>query len=383
MNNPTNNSRSDSQDADTSRVLDEISRSTAAAKPRRASRNGVWSVLMSLLLIPTIAALVWLAMQQRDLSNTLVSLQQDHQQLADALSESEQALDVFRRTTTEQLSEQQSERLTRQSLADESSIERLRSQFTRDVEQLNSEVASLQRQLAAVQNRDVHLRYTEVDYLLRLANRKLMLEADVTSALVLVNDADAILAQVDSTMGNTLRSRLAEDIRALRAVSLPQTGDIHTRLAELISDVQALTVIDTYRDARQNRVSASPDQSDEQTGYLAVVLDVLQNIFVLRQWREPPAEQFSPQREALVKNSLRLQLEQAQLALLLGDGALFIASLQSGRDLLDQHFADGAAAVQEIQRELDALSQIQLRPELPDLTSTLTIARQLSGAPGI
>lgn len=371
---------------DTASVLDEISRSTSAAKPRRSRRIGAWSVvLLLLLLIPSVAALGWLALQQQDLTDTVTTLQQEQRQLATGLSGSLQQLEEFQQTTAEQLSEWQDNSLAVQSLTDQSSIERLRSQFTRDIERLNSEIVSLQRQLAAVQNRDVHLRYTEVDYLLRLAHRKLTLETDTGSALVLINDADAILAQVDSTMGNTLRDRIADDVRALRAVSLPDPGDTHQRLGNLINSVQSLSIIDTFyqarhetrQEARQSRVS----ESGEQDTWMATALEVMQNIFVVRQWQEPAAERLSPQRELLAKNTLRLQLEQAQLALLLRDDGLFRASLQSSREQLDQHFAEEASAVQEIQRELDALLQIRLRPELPDMTPTLTIARQLSGAP--
>ena len=63
-------------------------------------------------------------------------------------------------------------------------------------------------------------RLAEVEYLMRLANQKLLMTADVVSAKALLMEADAILVDLDDYSLFAVREALAEDLAELRALCL-------------------------------------------------------------------------------------------------------------------------------------------------------------------
>ncbi len=386
---------------ETSQLLDQISRSTSAARPRRQSRSSPWLVLIVLLMaIGTGGAFFWLYQQQQAISRSLITVEQANRSLAESVESDMSALRQANQDAREQLSaeieqgfEQHMEQRLEQSIAealestmmpqlpaDSAAIERLRSQFIRDIEQLNTQVLSLQRQLATVQNRDLRLDYREVDHLLRLADRKLQLETDVASALLLMRDADRILEQIDSTMGNALRAQLDTVIPALEDLSLPDVSSVHARLQTFIDRSAGMNLRDVMRSAYEQRRQGDRTGADADGGH--PVWDTLRGIFVVRQWDQPAGERLSPQHDAMVMRGFRLQIEQAQLALMLGDQALFSAALTQARTLLAEYFDIESVDVREMEVELARLADLQIRPALPDLSPVLSQAAQLSGTQG-
>jgi len=386
---------------DTSHFLDQISRSTSAARPRRQPGRGPWlSLIVLVLLIGAGGGLFWLYQQQQEISSSLATLEQANRSLNESVQSDIEALRQANQDAREQLLaelEQGIDQSIEQSIeqrivevlestvmpqlpADAAAIERLRSQFIRDIEQLNNQVLALQRQLATVQNRDLHLDYREVDHLLRLAERKLQLETDVSSALLLMRDADRILEQIDSTMGNALRAQLDTMVSELEDLPLPDVASVHARLQTFIDRSADMNMRDVLRSAYEQRRQGDRSGADADDSH--PVLDTLRGIFVVRQWDQPAAERLSPQYDAMVMRGFRLQIEQAQLALMLGDQRLFSTALTQARALLAEYFDIASVDVRELEVELARMADLQIRPALPDLSPIVSQAAQLSGAQG-
>jgi uncharacterized protein HemX len=207
-------SEADKKMVSTSRLLDEIGQSTAAARPRRSAAPGAGgsgrrgsNLLLSVLLLPLLIAVVWLALSQRQLQERVSLLDQENAQLLQAVEHNDARMEVLGEEIARQI-QQRFNDLGASAELDDELLSRLQSQVTRDVEQLSGMVAGLQRQVASGQGRDIQLRYTEVDFLLRLAQRRLIHEGDVASARQMFAEADGLLAEIDSTLGNRLRSFL-------------------------------------------------------------------------------------------------------------------------------------------------------------------------------
>jgi uroporphyrin-3 C-methyltransferase len=119
---------------------------------------------------------------------------------------------------------------------------RWQDQLQQGLDQLQAEAASqaasqaqaarsLEEQMAAVRtelarfsatDRDSWL-LAEAEYLLRLANQRLIMAGDTESAQALLGSADSVLRELDDVSLHQVRAAVASDIAAVRAV--PEVGD--------------------------------------------------------------------------------------------------------------------------------------------------------------
>ena len=78
-----------------------------------------------------------------------------------------------------------------------------------------------------------------------------------------------------------------------------------------------------------------------------------------------------PQWEGMVRQNLRMLLEQAQLALLSGNQLLFRESLGRAQHWVGEFFASDKAAAQAMSREIAQLADIVVATSLPDISGSV------------
>ncbi|MDF1528323.1 MAG: uroporphyrinogen-III C-methyltransferase, partial [Sedimenticola sp.] len=79
---------------------------------------------------------------------------------------------------------------------------------------------------------------------------------------------------------------------------------------------------------------------------------------------------------------LELQLEAARLALLKGDPELFATSLKQATVWVGDFFDADAVATQAVQKEIADLATVNVRPQLPDISKSLTALQARMKAAG-
>jgi uroporphyrin-3 C-methyltransferase len=86
---------------------------------------------------------------------------------------------------------------------------------------------------------------------------------------------------------------------------------------------------------------------------------------------------------ALVREAVRLDLAQAQLALLRGEPAIYKASLSTAKGRLARYFPLlPKGEYNNLQQELNTLAAVDIRPALPDLAASIAAldAQSANGA---
>lgn len=378
---------------DTPQLLDELARKNAASSSSRKRKTSSWLPGLLLVYVLLLSAgggwffyLQW--QQQSGYQQTLQTMQADNRRLREQLSETESDM---RDALEEQVSRMQASRDALDDALDElgqfeqsgaQRLNRFEQQFSRDMQDVNSIVNAVQRQLGNLQQRDTRWLNAEANYLVRLAQRKLVMESDVTSALLLLRSAHALLEDQASTLALTARQAIADDIRQLQAVQLPDKLALATQLSTMSAEIEQLTLIgmrqETYREGVQEGWQQSKD-----AGWLAAGLNLLRTIFVWREWDDSPDEMLPAQQEVLVKRQIQLQLEQARLALIQGDQALYRLVLEQSLGLLNAHFSQDAERVQNVAREIERLSEFNTVVELPDLSASVQLLNQLAMSAGV
>ena len=105
-------------------------------------------------------------------------------------------------------------------------------------------------------------------------------------------------------------------------------------------------------------------------GYAAAVAKLSEYIVVSR--RDVPIEALmDPQYEGLVRQNLRMLLEQAQAAMLSGNAMLYRKSLQRAESWVTQFFKEDERSAQAMAEELRRLRDERVAVSRPDLGASL------------
>lgn len=300
---------------------------SGAAKKKSSGNGLLWFVVIILFLIVLgmAGAGYWYYMQQQSASK-----------------DSESAL----QTTTSQLNTIERERAglvatidkvarTNQTL--ESTVAELKAQN----EKLTLQAESTLEQLNNMEGRrPADWLIAEADYLVRMAGRKLWLENDVRTAILLLVNADKRLKSLADPSVLPVRANLAEDIQTLQQLNPVSQSSVALALTGMIAQIDKLP-LDTFEkpeDANAEDTTLSESADDWQEN-LAKVWRSLVNDFLTIKTIEGPVEPvLSLEAQFLAKEQLRLQLMHAQTAALQGDAGLYGQSLQYAQTLIIEKF---------------------------------------------
>jgi len=262
--------------------------------------------------------------------------------------------------------------------------------FSAAEEQMQQFVAGVSESLAAIQGRvgtsSQDWVYAEVEYLVRMANQRVMMEQDANSALLLLQAADEIIRETDGLTAHRLREALAQDIAALKAVDSPDTQGIYLELSALVLQVPLLTrSLPTYR-APSLVVERSPDAA----GYLARFFGLIRragnklaHLVDFRRDEVAIKRILPPEEEYFLRQNLVLKLQIAQMALLEGHQVVFQSALGEARVWVSDSFDAENPATVAMLKSITRLSASQVSVNLPDIAGSLKAARsQLAGFKG-
>jgi uroporphyrin-3 C-methyltransferase len=251
-------------------------------------------------------------------------------------------------------------------------IEDVTGQQARLINELDGRLADLRTELSrfsAVDRENWLL--AEAEYLLRLANQRLIMAGDTASAQALIASTDRILRDLEDASLHAVRAALAADLAAVRAVPQVDVEGTYLRLSALIEQAGELVIFRLPEpEPGEMEVPAEDWQGRLQQGYQSA-LDKLSDYIVIRRRDEPMQTLMDPQWESLVRQNLRMLLEQAQVALLSGNQMLYRESLQRSNHWVAEFFASDEAAARSMAREIDQLADLQIDVPVPDLTRSL------------
>ena len=211
----------------------------------------------------------------------------------------------------------------------------------------------------------------EAGHLLRLANQRLVMAQDPVAAQALLHSADAVLREIDDPRLHEVRAALAADIAALRAVPRVDIEGIYLRLAALIEQADTLVIFRSPVRAAGPAPEPAPDWRGRlRQGYEAA-LAKLSSYLIIRRRDVPLQALMDPQTEGLVRQNLRMLLEQAQIALLSGNQALYGASLKRAQHWVAQFLETDEATARAMSNEIGKLVRLTIGVPQPDIARSL------------
>jgi uroporphyrin-3 C-methyltransferase len=326
-----------------------------------ATWPGKLALLLSVVALGSGAYLVWEGWQLKQQNGQLQN--QISQQVETALANGRAEAAQTVASVSQQLGQLQA-----RADADKANIDELQDRLTRSIQQVTA--------TAEVSRKDWLL--AEVEYLLRLANQRVLMEQTASGALNLLKSADESLRETDDVTLYDVRKALAEDIAALEAVPTLDTEGVFLKLAALNRQVDELRVTPiTDKRKLPSLLQEITPESVEQSwseGLKASwnkAMDKFETLVVIQHHDEPVKPLMSPEQTFFLQQNLHLMLEQAQMALLQRKQQAYDASLAKAHDWIGSHFDTKSATTQAMLRGLEELQGINVAPELPDISGSL------------
>lgn len=250
------------------------------------------------------------------------------------------------------------------------------------VEDMLQRVAALRRQLGEISHvsRQSWM-LAEAEYLLRLANQRLLFERDTENVVALLRSADEILAKVDDVYLYQVRGAIARELILLRAAGGADTEGVYLELAALKDQVASLRAGRPQPFAQKTAAPASGDSGEtSDKGVFKSALEKLSGYIRVTYPDAPVAPQLAAPELEQVKQNLELMIEQAQLALLSRKAGLYHHSLERASEWLHTHFQLNAQA-QVLSDRIEALAQLEIAPEMPDISESLRLLKNYLNNP--
>ncbi|HHZ8504168.1 TPA: uroporphyrinogen-III C-methyltransferase [Morganella morganii] len=248
--------------------------------------------------------------------------------------------------------------------------------------QQQQQEAALKHELELLRSRITVLSSTDVkswllaqaDFLVKMAERKLWNDQDVVTAMVLLKNADASLAEMNDPSLLDVRTALRNDITALSAVSQIDFDGTILRLNQLAGQVDNLRLDDGSRDG-------APMDSSDSKGLTSSVADWRTNLtkswkgfmsdfITIRRRDNTSAPLLAPNQDIYVRENIRAQLLIAAQAVPRHQEESYKQSLDAVSTWVRAYFSDNDPANTAFLAEVDALAAQPISMSAPDsLTS--------------
>lgn len=331
-------------------VVEPVEEQVIENKPKK-THTLLWLAIIVLLAL--LAGLAWFIYQQEVKHQTLIS------------------------TLTSQTAANKNDALV-------NAIAQLKQTSSKQIETLteaNAALAGKMTEIAAMQqltDNDIQQKWilSEVKFLLKAANQRILLAGDVENAQSVLTLADQQLQLLADPRLYQLRTLIADEQLALASVARVDIDGLAAQLQSAIDSVDSLTVLigrEVNADLSDN-VEASNQNSENWQAALSDAWQSVRSMVVIRHQQDGASAVLLPEQRYFLYQNLQLKLQTARLALLSGRESVFQASLASAQQWLQQYF---------IGEERDALLQlvIQMQAEtiavtLPDISASLVWLQQ-------
>lgn len=335
---------------------------------KKHGHGGLWffTLINFLIVIALIAGAywVWVNMLNVEKDNPQIELlEQRYSTLQNTLSGLEQSLNSTNSVITTQ--EQQLEQLQ----SADSQVQQDLAALTQDVELNSMTSEGLNKRLADVAGRrPSDWLLAEADYLVKLAGKKLYLEDDVQSAIMLLKSADVRIADLSDSSLLPVRALIAKDIQQLQQVNEVASTSIALSLSALIAQVDDLPLDtmklpDPVEEVEQSVVSedVSNWRANLKASWDAIVKD-----FISVNERTTAVTPFmSEKQQWLAREQLKFALLNAQQAVLQGESALYQQSLTTALNTVVTHYQLENTGVEAYMASINDLINIDTQRSIP------------------
>lgn len=253
----------------------------------------------------------------------------------------------------------------------------------KQITEIHSFQENLRNNLTNLVRNKQHLRndwlMAEAEYLVQLANHRLLLEKDVATAAVALKAADARLAEVADPALLNVRKILANDLQILNNIPTIDLAGLSVTLSALSNNIPNLPLSTpdpkTHKITQTEKAAASTEVKGISELPAAIWKDI-KSLIVIRNHEKPLQPLLAPNQHFFLIQNLALLLEQSRLALLNGHNEIYQERLLTTEKWINLYFDTEHNVTRNMLASIDELQKFDIDPTLPDISSTFSAIKK-------
>ena len=216
--------------------------------------------------------------------------------------------------------------------------------------------------------------FSESDFLLNNALRKLVLDNDVDTAVSLLKLADETLAKVNNSQSAAIRSAINQDLKQLLSVAGVDQNAVMQKLSQLANTVDELPVLDVNFGDDQNATKLSDSLSDWAENAEKSATSFLNHfIRISPKHGADRKELLAPNQDIYLRENIRLRLQLAIMAVPRQQNELYKQSLEAVASWIRSYFDTNAEVTQSFLKSVDELSEVSIYVDVPSQLQSLSM----------
>ncbi|HAU1182312.1 TPA: hypothetical protein JBI17_06110 [Legionella pneumophila] len=285
---------------------------------------------------------------------------------------------VENKNLTDELERIKAEQNTVQKLLNNNTnhLQQIQSDLTSKMDSLNKELQTAMKQ-KLYQNNDWLL--LKARYYLELAQINVHWSDNFNTSVALLQQADALLKGMNIPKIFTIRQTIAKEIAQLKSISVVDITGILSKLDAAQAAINNLS-IQSVVDQQEVLNHITKSEESGKTGWrnrLQDSVNFLEKLVVIRRHNENIQPLISPLYESAIKENIRLNLQEAQWAILNNNPAVYQFALNQAIANLKRVFNDSSQNTDALIKQLSTLQNVKLTQEKPVVGQAIPLINQM------
>ena len=253
-------------------------------------------------------------------------------------------------------------------------LEEFNKSKTEEITTLQAQIKQVS-QLASAQQPNDWL-FSEVDFLLNNALRKLILDNDVDTAISLLKLADETLVKINNAQANSVRNAINQDLKKLLSLSSVDQNSVMQKLSQLANTVDELQVLNVnFDDTPENNNNKLSNSIEDWQQNVEKSATSFLNHFIRISPKQSAnkKELLAPNQDIYLRENIRLRLQLAIMAVPRQQDELYKQSLDAVSSWVRSYFDTNSETTQNFLKSVDELSELSIYVDVPEQLASLTL----------
>ncbi len=241
---------------------------------------------------------------------------------------------------------------------------------------LMAEITQLKRQLGKTRGDWL---IADAEYLLSIANQRLHLVGDIKTTKMALEAADQRLRESGDTAAFKIREQIAKEIEGLRAVKPIDVVGMYSAIQLLKDKTAKLAVRLPYADKplTKSKQIHQHEQQESEHGILNTVLHLFEGYVTVKHSDFPVTGILTEEEVGFIRQQLNVKLEMIKISLVQQNDAIYQSSINDAKKWINENFTRNTNANVFI-KELDKFKETRLRKQLPDVSKSLKMLKDIT-----
>jgi uroporphyrin-3 C-methyltransferase len=252
-------------------------------------------------------------------------------------------------------------------------------QIIAGLKQQHTEVSNIAQQAMAISNRNQSgWALVEIDYLLRIADRRLQISRDINSAIAAMSAADQRIHELGDLNLFPIRQQLKKDIANLKTLQRVDVSGIAMSIDQMLVHLSSLP-FKTIRNEIKSQLNTAEDIviKNENNNFIDSIIDTVMHIGDIKVHHRSLLPVNDTAQHQHIEQTLRNHFLAARLAALGYSQNQFMHEIKLLKNILQLHYKLSDNRVSQMQKDLDDFSRLNLSPELPNINAAWNILQDV------